>query len=309
MSAIQKLNLYWRMARPTQLVAIILVYSWGTLIALSTPNEFRPLPYLAGLVSLILASASIHYANEYADYETDALTSRTLFSGGSGGLHFYDVPRETALHAAKVTLIASLLITGSFAIVGLLSIVTLLLLVLGLVGGWMYSLRPLCLAWRGWGELTNAFLGGMLLPVWGFTVQVEHIDWLVFLLSLPFMLYVFTNLLATTWADRHADRAVGKFTLATRWPVSRLRMIYFLVAFVALLIFFIIQVRLVPGDIVWLSILLLPLTLWAGHTYTKWHSPFPSVLVMVVYLVFQIGGRLSMLINTQLVGPFGYSFM
>ena len=161
----------------------------------------------------------------------------------------------------------------------------------------MYSLRPLALAWRGWGELANAFLGGMLLPAWGYSVQAAQVDWRIFLLSLPFMLHVFNNLLATTWADRQADHHVGKFTLATRWPADRLRTLYYLVVTAAYLTLFLIGGWLLPYVFVWLTMLLLPLAIWAGHVYTRQHSPFPSVLVMVQFLIIQLGGCLMMLLR------------
>jgi hypothetical protein len=59
--------------------------------------------------------------------------------------------------------------------------------------------------------------------------------------------------------------------------------------------------RLLPNAIIWIILLLLPLTLWAGYTYTRRHSPFPSVLVMVAFLVVQLGGCLMMLAGPQVL--------
>jgi 1,4-dihydroxy-2-naphthoate octaprenyltransferase len=53
---------------------------------------------------MIVVSISVHYANEYADHKTDALTERTKFSGGSGILPRGLVPRDLAFRAAWVTL-------------------------------------------------------------------------------------------------------------------------------------------------------------------------------------------------------------
>ncbi len=55
-------------------------------------------------------------------------------------------------------------------------------LALGTFLGWMYSLPPLALAWKGWRELDNAVMAGIALPLFGFAV------WRVrstFLLRLP----------------------------------------------------------------------------------------------------------------------------
>jgi len=53
-----------------------------------------------GLAALLPVSAGVHYANEYADYLTDRLTTRTLFSGGSGALAEMGLPQRSALWAA-----------------------------------------------------------------------------------------------------------------------------------------------------------------------------------------------------------------
>jgi 1,4-dihydroxy-2-naphthoate octaprenyltransferase len=49
---------------------------------------------LAGALALLSAAMAVHYANEYADAETDALTVRTPSSGGSGALERTDLPRS-----------------------------------------------------------------------------------------------------------------------------------------------------------------------------------------------------------------------
>lgn len=283
--------LYARMSRPSQLLAVALVYAWGALVAAVLMFDgLNWTSLLTGLGPLLLISASIHYANEYADHETDALTVRTPFSGGSGALADYGARPVQALKAAWVTLVLGSFIAGLLAWSGALPLLTILLLALGAAGGWMYSLRPLALAWRGWGELDNAFLGGVLLPVFGFAVQSGVLDLRIILLALPFGIHVFVNLLATTWADRRADGLVGKYTLATRWTTSQLRLLYFLVIFAAYVLLWVMRGWLVPPSLFALTLALLPMAIFAGWTYTRWHTPFPSVLVMVLFVTLQLLG-------------------
>jgi 1,4-dihydroxy-2-naphthoate octaprenyltransferase len=296
MTVFQTATLYFRISRPNQLLLIAAVYGWGVLVALTLPgSQFDPNLIVAGLLPLLFVSASIHYANEYADYETDALTVRTRYSGGSGAMQDHHAPPATALKAAWLSLIIG--ISGAIILVltGSLPPVTIPILALGAFGGWMYSLKPLALAWRGWGELTNAFLGAMLLPVFGYAVISTRIDWRIILLTLPFALLAFNNLLATTWPDRSADGAVGKFTLATRWPASRLRTLYFLTWLGAFLALILLYSRILPAPIFWASLLILPAVIWSDRTYTRQNSPFPTVFVMVLFLLIQIAGWSIML--------------
>ncbi len=135
-----------------------------------------------------------------------------------------------ALKAGWLALLVGSVLGTLGMFLGLLSPAALAVLVWGAFWGWMYSLRPLVLAWRGWGELDNAMLGGVALPVYAYVVQAGPLDPRVVLIFIPFGMLVFINLLATTWADREADAKVGKFTLATHWPVIHLRLLYLVVS-------------------------------------------------------------------------------
>ncbi len=283
----------WGMARPLIMLSVVLVYLSGLLIARAhgyagTPHAAEKIVW--GLVALLLVSVSIHYTNEYADHETDALTVPTRYSGGSGVLPGGAVPRVLALQAAWAALLLGLALAGLGVALGRLNIPALLCLVLGAAGGWMYSLPPLRLAWRGWGELDNALLGGLLLHLYGYSVLSGGFDLRVGLIVLPFALLTFNNLLATTWADRRADAQVGKYTLATRLTVSQLRRLYAGVAVTAFVLLLLLAGTLLPLPVVLASLAALPLVLWGARTYTRSHNPYPSSNAMVVLLLAQMLG-------------------
>ncbi len=275
----------WLMARPSQLLAVALVYALGLVVGRAFGYPLTWLTALCGLAALIPVSLSIHYANEYADAETDALTERTLFSGGSGAMSRLGVSRQVAWRGAWAMLLAGWLIAAVALALGHLGGVALGVLALGTLFGWMYSLPPLQLAWRGWGELTNALLGGLTLAMFGYAVGVGRVDGIIVWAILPFTLLVFVNLLATTWPDRAADAHVGKRTLATRWAVGRLRLLYVAVAVVAVVSLAVLPL---PAPVVWASLVVVPFLVWGGWAYTRQHSPFPTVAAMVVLVVAQL---------------------
>ena len=148
------------MSRPSQLLLIAMVYIFGTIIALAGGSNFNWAPFFYGLLTLILASASVHYANEYADFETDNLAERTAFSGGSGALQVSGLSRQLALISAWAALFIGITLVSIGWAAGLLNGTAIVILTLGTFTSWMYSLRPLAFARRGWGELVNALLGG-----------------------------------------------------------------------------------------------------------------------------------------------------
>ncbi len=276
------------MSRPLQLVAVTSVYLMGTAMAVAWDTLLDTTALLWGYIALIPVSASIHYANEYADHETDALTSRTPYSGGSGALPRTGLPPRLALNAASIALTIGLTIavTGRWA--GYLSPAALGVLLFGAFFGWMYSLPPLALAWNGWGELDNAMLGGIVLPVYGFSVQTGYVNGAVIAACFPFGALVFINLLATTWPDRWADAQVGKYTLATRWQRSRLRLTYLIGSIAAFGALLTLSGGILPSLVAWSSFLALPLVIWGAVSYTRIRTPFPTVAAMVLMLLIYL---------------------
>lgn len=277
----------WRASRPAQLVLVAGVYLLGAKAARALGSAVTPPQLLAGLVPLLPVAASIHYANEYADYETDMRTDRTPFSGGSGALPKSGVPRRFVLHAAIATLALGMALGSGLWSVGWLSSSAGWLLVVGAVFGWQYSLPPLALAWRGLGELDNAALGGLVLPAYGAAVVGGPIG-LVALAAVPFALVVLCNLFATQWPDREADAAVGKDTLAVRWPATRLRIAYVGIAVAAGLALIWLHPTVIPTPVAVASLPVVPLVALGANGYTRRHVPWPTVSAMVGLATLQL---------------------
>ena len=223
---------FFETSRPAQLGLILGVHAFGVLIATGAGGSLLPGTVLAGAAALLPVAASVHYANEYADYDTDRLTQRTPFSGDNGALHRIGLDRTVPLRAGIGALVLGAILAIGFALTGRLSPAAVLLLAVIAAVGWQYSVEPLKLAWRGWGELINAVLGGLVLPVYQAAVAGGSLA-VVSAGSIPFCLVVLLNLFATQWPDRTADGQVGKRTLAVRWSPSRLWRVYVGVAILA----------------------------------------------------------------------------
>lgn len=61
-----------RMSRPDHLLLIAVVYLLGVTIAAAHGATLEPVALLGGLCARVSVAARVHYANEYADHETDA---------------------------------------------------------------------------------------------------------------------------------------------------------------------------------------------------------------------------------------------
>jgi len=163
--SLTKLYGLWLMSRPLILPSGVLAYAVGVVIAAADgPVAWQP--QAVGLALTMLANLAAHYADEYADADTDALARHTGMSGGSGAIAAGFADRALALQAALVVSLLTIL-SGVWAVItGTIPVVAGMILVLGLLGGWLYSVPPIALERRGWGELTNALLGGCSCHSW-----------------------------------------------------------------------------------------------------------------------------------------------
>jgi 1,4-dihydroxy-2-naphthoate octaprenyltransferase len=236
---------------------------------------------LLGGAALVPVTVAVHYANEYADVETDRLTDPTPFSGGSGALVVTGLSRSFLRSATALTVVVALLAIAGAALGGL-PVDAVALLALGLLGGLAYSLPPVAFVRRGVGEPVNATLGAVVLPLYGVSV-VGTPTLAAAVVLLPFALVTGCNLLATHWPDRRADAAVGKRTLVVRWSPTGVRRAYAALAVAAALVVAVLALRgVLPMAVALAHLGAAPFLLWGGLTLTRQRSPLPAVLAMVV---------------------------
>lgn len=294
---IPRLWALWAASRPSQIALILLVYALGSGMATvgspltaggASAASGNPLygaaasRILVGALALLPVSVTIHYLNEAVDVETDALTRRTPFSGGSGALAETGLPASFLWGATVTGIFVSLATLAGILTTDALPVHAVALLSVMLVVGIAYSLPPIALIRRGVGETVNAALGGLLLPVYGVAVLATPtiVTWLA---AVPFSLVVGCNLLATHWPDRVADRKVGKRTLVVRWSPARIRRAYVGLAGTSMGVAAALWARDVfPAIVALAHVAPIPFLLWGWAVLTRQRSPLPSVLAMVV---------------------------
>ena len=298
---VPRLWLLWAASRPSQLALVALLYVLGVglstvgppfvaseptanaLADLLTPE--RSTRIVAGGAVLVVVATAVHYANEYADADTDALADRTPFSGGSGALVETGLP-ESALRTplAGACVVAVSGTVGGF-VTGTLSLAAVTVLFVVLAAGLAYSLPPLALVRRSVGEPVNMVLGGLLVPVYGVAVVASPTPETVAAV-VPFTLVVGCNLLAVHWPDRRADATVGKRTLAVRWGPRRIRNAYALLAVLAAASTVgLWWAEVLPPSVALAHLAPVPFLGWGWARLTRQRSPLPAVAAMVVLAV------------------------
>ena len=278
-----------RMARPLILLAGVLAYALGLAMGFAAQGWIDWAAALAGLIVTLSATVMAHYADEYADVDTDSLTRRTLFSGGSGVLPSGRLPPSWALAAARVFLTLSIGLTALFYTLRILPPACVALGLAGVLGGWVYALPPVALERRGLGEIDNALLGAFAMPLMGYAAQTGTLTLPAVLALAPVFALVLVNLLGTHWPDRAADARVGRRSLVLVLGPSALRVHNLLLVFAygstALL-----AGRVLPPAAAAGLLLSLPVGIWAAATYTRSTDGWPSSLPMVVGMLGATAG-------------------
>ncbi len=274
-----------RMARLPTLPGGLLAYALGACMAraqLGTLDlRLAAWGYLVTFVANLVAS----YADEYADADADALSRQTLVSGGSGVLPEGIVSPTWALGAASCCLALAALLTAGSAAAGLFSPPAAGIVVLGVTLGWFYSMPPLAMERHGLGELDNAFIGGLLMPLMGYTAQAQVFDARVVLGLAPAFLAVLYTLLGVHWADRRTDAVVGKRSLPVilgdRTPV--LHAVLVILTYAAA--FGLASRGIWPRRVAIAFGATLPVAAWSAHRFARQESATPSALLMGLSLV------------------------
>ncbi len=198
-----------RLSRPHFLVGGFLMFGLGA----ATAGSIGAADYVWGQILVTSTQLTAHYVNEYADVEADRhVQHRTFFSGGSGVLANEVLSARTALYAAwastSVAIVAGLSFVGrspwvtatAFAAVGV---------------SWAYSMPPVRLLDRGWGEVvTSVTVAGvvpLIAPLSQHMVTAEL--WWAIAILVPIH---GSMMLAFELPDLDSDAAFGKQVLAVR---------------------------------------------------------------------------------------------
>jgi 1,4-dihydroxy-2-naphthoate octaprenyltransferase len=139
-----------KLARPVILQGGVLAYGLGVAMGYAQQGSVDWKKAVLGLVITELANLVAHYADEFADVDTNSLTRRTHFSGGSGVLPSGISPAVWALYAAWLLSLTTIGLTAWFILSGVLSWHIAWIVGVGLFGGWFYSMPPVAFGTPDW---------------------------------------------------------------------------------------------------------------------------------------------------------------
>jgi 1,4-dihydroxy-2-naphthoate octaprenyltransferase len=212
----------WLMAaRLRTLPAAIAPVLVGTSLA-GYQHVDHPLRLLAALLGAIFIQVGTNLSNDYSDARRGADAEDRLgpVRVTAGGL----VPPRQVLIATYVSFGLAVL-AGIYLIV----VAGWLLLVIGvasIVAGVLYTGGPRPYGYEGLGEVFVFLFFGVVAVAGSYFVQVRHLDWEAFALSVPVGLLAAAILVVNNVRDIDSDRRAGKRTLAVRLGRERTRVMF-----------------------------------------------------------------------------------
>ncbi|MEK7321941.1 MAG: NAD(P)H-dependent oxidoreductase [Pseudomonadota bacterium] len=192
-----------------------LAYAIGALAAAQVTGRWDAGVFWLGYLFIFVVEVITVFSNEYFDYPSDKLNQNAgPFNGGSrvlvkGELSF------GAVRAAIVMLALGLLPLGYLLFKSNAALTSSDGLLIGAIGllAISYTVPPLKLVYRGWGELTVAATHSALVVLCGYALQsgswTDPYPWLV---SLPLFFAILPSIILSAIPDYQADLATGKRT-------------------------------------------------------------------------------------------------
>lgn len=183
-----------KLGRPQYLAGNFLVFTMGALLAVILGSEFASSKFILGYAILFTAHLSVHYSNDYFDFEVDHLTTPNAISGGSGVLVKNPELKEFSKWFALTIMGISILLAMIFTIIFNYPITFFLFLVFGNLLAWFYTAPPIKLVYRRLGEVANIVAVAIFLGAGYFALKgTLDLPFLIFLLPVVFLQIIFIN--------------------------------------------------------------------------------------------------------------------
>jgi 1,4-dihydroxy-2-naphthoate polyprenyltransferase len=210
------LKQYIRLGRYRFLLSGFIPFLGGALFAMLRGADFTLEQFLLGYAAMAAAHLSVNYGNDYFDADSDLLGEPTPISGGSGVLAETPALKPHAKWTAILLMGLSIVLAYVFLTIYEYPSIFLVFAIAGNLLGWSYTGPPLRLAYRGFGEITNMFTFGLLMPGAGYIVAMGTLDIAFLAYCLPFFLYGLIFITSVEIPDMEGDIAGGKPTLIVR---------------------------------------------------------------------------------------------
>jgi 1,4-dihydroxy-2-naphthoate octaprenyltransferase len=290
----KKLRALFVLSRLPFLSVGVLPFVLGAVLAWRLETIFNWEVFAWGTLGVVLIMLATYYAGEYWDFKEDSLSIRygsSRFSGGSQVLQRGLLSQHFVLWASVASALSAIGVgfvlqfgyeTGQW---------TILLGVLGILGGFFYSTRPVRWVGRGWGEIWIAFCYGWLPVAVGYYLQTGTLAHVINFMSIPIGFTIFNVILLNEFPDYQADLKAKKTNLTVRLGRERASLLYTLVNVGSLVTMLLSLSQGVPLETLWfyLPVMLLSLTLAILIVRGSWRNRATLERLCAANLIVNLG--------------------
>jgi 1,4-dihydroxy-2-naphthoate octaprenyltransferase len=193
------------------------LYLMGALLAIASGAAFSIERFVFGYLVLMTGHLSVHYSNDYFDYEVDTRTAAGTLSGGSGILPKHPELRPYARWLGISLAVLSVALGVVITFVFTFPLTYLGFAIFGNLLSWYYTAPPVRLAYRGFGELATMIAVGFLMPAIGdFSQYGVGFSPLFLICLVPLLLYSLSFIVNVEVPDMEGDIASGKRNFVAR---------------------------------------------------------------------------------------------
>ena len=197
---------------------------------------------------------STYMAGEFWDFEEDSYAlelHNSSFAGGSRVILEGRLSRTSALKGSVLSMATAFILLLLLFFVLKTGPLTLPMGLIGVIGGFFYSSKPIRWVSRGIGEIWIGFNYGWLPVASSYYILTGKINPAINLIPLPIAISIVNVILLNEFPDYLADKKAGKTNLLVRLGREKGALVY-LILTVGEVIFFILSVYLLEGVKWWL---------------------------------------------------------
>ncbi|MFH1613609.1 MAG: 1,4-dihydroxy-2-naphthoate octaprenyltransferase [Planctomycetota bacterium] len=206
-----RLTIWFQALRPFSFTASMTPVALGAALALasSEPARWNILPLV--VLSTLLLHAGTNTLNDYFDFKKGIDKDHTY---GSSRVLVDRLMEPAALLKASIAMFLAAALLG-LVLIALRGAPILLLGLIGLAGGILYTASPIAYKYHALGDLLVFFLMGPLIVLGSFFTLTGRVQWHVFWVSLPLAMLVTAILSANNLRDIQHDTSANIKTLAS----------------------------------------------------------------------------------------------
>jgi 1,4-dihydroxy-2-naphthoate octaprenyltransferase len=205
-----------KMGRPHVLLGNFLLFTMGALLAVLLNAQFNLTQFILGYSILFTAHLSVHYSNDYFDFETDQYNIPNTISKGRGILVENPYLKEFSIRFSILLMMMSLTLAAFFTFIFNYPLTFFFFFLFGNLLAWFYTAPPIKLVYRRLGEIANIIAVIIFLGAGYFTLMgTLDLPFFVFSIPIIFLQIIFINCFEIP--DMEGDKLGGKTTWIVSW--------------------------------------------------------------------------------------------